>query len=316
MPAALRPRQLPDRDRSLVGSDPVLPLVQRAMEPADPQVYARLSTRDPKGPRRQVLMMQGIVDHYILPPIANSLSLAFGLDVGDPALDVASAELRDLTPLQEFLDLAGQEMTSSSSITVVTQHAADGIEDGHEVAFQTAAPKAEMRSFLKGLAVGQPVVDAACAGVPRSDPWASSSSSPAWLLVAALPRFSMWPSTSDPWLALSCSSPRRETRSLSSPTPSAAASPITGSSARALPHHPQERVADPRRHRRAAEEPAGAQALPRSQRELVERRAHRRRRRLRRRRSLDRQRHHRRPPTLLSAEPATQSPCVGRRGRV
>jgi len=41
---------------------------------------------------------------------------------------------------------------------VVTQHPSDGIEDGHEVVFQTDAPKHEYVCFLRGLLQNAPVV--------------------------------------------------------------------------------------------------------------------------------------------------------------
>jgi hypothetical protein len=41
---------------------------------------------------------------------------------------------------------------------VVTQNPGDGIEDGHEVVFQTAGPKHQYSCFLKGLIEGVPVV--------------------------------------------------------------------------------------------------------------------------------------------------------------
>ncbi|MGZ3443115.1 MAG: hypothetical protein ACXVDD_26520, partial [Polyangia bacterium] len=72
--------------RSLEAHDPALTLLQWAEEPSDPQVYARRIVREPapgEAPRH-VLMEQGIVDHYILPSIANSLSLSLGLDAAGP----------------------------------------------------------------------------------------------------------------------------------------------------------------------------------------------------------------------------------------
>ena len=37
---------------------------------------------------------------------------------------------------------------------IVVQHPEDGIEDGHEVVFQTEAPKNEYRCFLQSYAAG------------------------------------------------------------------------------------------------------------------------------------------------------------------
>jgi hypothetical protein len=56
---------------------PMLSMLQWAGEPADSPVYGRHLVREPLvGTPRHILMMQGIVDHYIMPPIANAASLS------------------------------------------------------------------------------------------------------------------------------------------------------------------------------------------------------------------------------------------------
>jgi hypothetical protein len=114
-----------------------------------------------------VLMEQGIVDHYIMPPIANAMSLSLGLDLTGTPLDGTSAELRmDGTPTLESvlpfsgatqvpLPVAGNLTSGGARVTgVVTQHPSDGIEDGHEIVFQTDAPKREYTCFLSEWASG------------------------------------------------------------------------------------------------------------------------------------------------------------------
>jgi hypothetical protein len=130
-------------------------LLQWAGEGADPPVFgAELRARG-----THVLMMQGIVDHYILPPIANATSLALGLDLAGGSLDASDARLVDYASLEELLPLVDGTTRSlpvrgnRDGVTrVVTQHAEDGVEDGHEVVFQTEPPKAEYRCFLRSLA--------------------------------------------------------------------------------------------------------------------------------------------------------------------
>jgi hypothetical protein len=155
---------------SLSEWDPVLSMLQWALEPADPPVYAARIVREPAfGPPRHVLMMQGIVDHYILPPIANATSLSIGLDLAGDEIDDDVPELASTTPLGPLLDLSGAHAiplpaggnvaTAGEAVTaVVTQHPSDGVEDGHEAAFQTEAPKHEYRCFLEGLKDGAPRV--------------------------------------------------------------------------------------------------------------------------------------------------------------
>lgn len=158
------------QDRPLTNHDPGLSLLQWAAEPSDPQVYdARVVAEpDPGTSPRHVLMVQGIVDHYILPSIANATSLALGLDQGGPAYDVDNMELAMLkqTPLQTLLPLANRSQLKlpamgnidGKTTALVVQHPGDGIQDGHEVFFQTEPPKHQFRCFLASWLKGVPVV--------------------------------------------------------------------------------------------------------------------------------------------------------------
>ncbi|AKF07738.1 alpha/beta hydrolase [Sandaracinus amylolyticus] len=150
--------------RQLTEHDVMLGLLQWAGEAADAQVYAPLLVHAPEvGAPRHVLMFQGIVDRYILPPIANPLSLALGVDRAGPALDADDPRLDAYDTLEHLLWLstrglvdlpaAGNVEIDDAIVTaVVAQHAEDGIEDGHETAFQTEAPKAQYRCFLRTFA--------------------------------------------------------------------------------------------------------------------------------------------------------------------
>ncbi len=163
--------------RVLTNHDPVLTLLQWAAEPADPPAYARRVIREPDAgaPARHVLMFQGIVDHYILPRIANATSLSLGLDLGGQALDGQAAELASTTHALDVFPLGGRGQIAlpaaanlAGGVTgVVTQHPEDGIADGHEVAFQTEAPQHQYRCFLLSLARGAPRVPA---GGPAASP--------------------------------------------------------------------------------------------------------------------------------------------------
>lgn len=166
-PAAENILRYTPRGRRLTEHDPVLALLQWAGEPADPQVYARLIVDEPiaGAEPRHVLMFQGILDTYIPPPIANPLTLALGLDLAGEELD-RSLEDR-FEPLGVTLDLAGGTRVAlpvagnrgAGTITaLVAQHPEDGIEDGHEVVFQTAPPQLQYRCFLESLALGTPSV--------------------------------------------------------------------------------------------------------------------------------------------------------------
>jgi hypothetical protein len=164
------------QDGMLTADDPVMTFAQWALEPADPQLYGLAVVREPTAGAapRHVLMMQGIVDDYILPRIANSTSLSFGLDLAGAELDTeADPRLADelavgpLLPLVPVDARAAIGLPASANVhgaagtvtAVVTQHPEDGIEDGHEVVFQTDVPKHEYQCFLASwLATGMPSV--------------------------------------------------------------------------------------------------------------------------------------------------------------
>jgi hypothetical protein len=123
-------------------------------------------------PKRHVLMVQGIVDHYILPRIANASSAALGLNLGGAAIDdnpeyVDQQRALDILPLvgrgQIALPASDDEMPVTA---VLVQHPGDGIEDGHEVIFQTDPPKQQYQCFLKTWLGGTPVVPAVDGGCP------------------------------------------------------------------------------------------------------------------------------------------------------
>ncbi len=162
---------------SLTESDPALSLFQWAAEPADPPVYARGVIAEPKeGDPRHVLMVQGIVDHYILPPIANATSLSLGLDFAGEALDESTPEVADMPHLSDVIQFSRRthiNLPASGNVTgsgkptttaIVVQQKEDGVEDGHEVVFQTEPPKHQYRCFLETLLQGPPLVPMPASG--------------------------------------------------------------------------------------------------------------------------------------------------------
>lgn len=154
-----------ENQRTLEAHDPALMIVQWAAEPSDPQVYDRAVVREPPSGAApiQVLMLQGIVDHYILPSIANATSLALGLDQAGKAYDAGNAELTMLqqpvlAPLLPLAQARSITLPATGNImgatAIVVQHPGDGIEDGHEVVFQTDPPKHQYRCFLSSFLHG------------------------------------------------------------------------------------------------------------------------------------------------------------------
>jgi hypothetical protein len=96
--------------------DPLLSMIQWACEPSDPPIYARRITLEPEdGPARNVLMMQGIVDHYIMPPIANAVSLAMGLQLAGAELDDTTANAPNYVLTQCGCDSSGPCVNSCTN---------------------------------------------------------------------------------------------------------------------------------------------------------------------------------------------------------
>ncbi len=147
----------------VTAGDPGVSLMQWSAEAADPSLYGgRMNTH--------VLMFQGIVDHYILPPMANASSLSMRLDLAGDELDAASPELKEFAAFRDVAAFSGRsvvpypvagnlERAGGSPLTgAVVQRLGDGLLDGHEIVFQTAGPKYQYRCFLATFARGIPRV--------------------------------------------------------------------------------------------------------------------------------------------------------------
>ncbi len=144
--------------------DPALALLQWSVESSDPQVYGRHIIDEPLlGDPRSVFVIQGITDHYILPPIANAVTLSMGLDLAGEALDQSNDELRAFTSFVDLMPLRNgmRRMFPVSAnrngvLAAVAQLPGDMLEDGHEAAFQTEEPKRLYRCLLRSIAGGRP----------------------------------------------------------------------------------------------------------------------------------------------------------------
>jgi hypothetical protein len=145
--------------RTIGMHDPALTLLQWGGESSDPQNYGR----DAMSPGRHVLMIEGIVDTYILPPIAQATALSLDLALVGPSWDRDDPRLAEFEPLADLLaeiptalkrphlDSFGQRVTAA-----VVQSPGDAIEDGHEAMFQTPGPKHQYRCFLETGEVARP----------------------------------------------------------------------------------------------------------------------------------------------------------------
>jgi hypothetical protein len=135
----------PSLHATLTDHDPALSLIQWAIEPADSQLFARGILREPPAGSapRHILMEQG--------------------------LDTMSTELRGMTgmtPISAMFPYSGRSAVTypvqanfgGVSTAVLVQNWSDGIEDGHEVIFQTNPPKYQYKCYLASLLTGAPSV--------------------------------------------------------------------------------------------------------------------------------------------------------------
>jgi hypothetical protein len=140
---------------------PILGLLQWAGEAADPPVYAADGAVWRGGVH--TLMVQGIVDTYILPPIANAASASLRLAPGGEALDVeVMPEHQGVVEAARLVGRSPVELPTRGNLDgwtgVVVQRTEDGVEDGHEVAYQDADVRRAVQHFLASRASGAPEV--------------------------------------------------------------------------------------------------------------------------------------------------------------
>lgn len=143
------------RGRALREDDPVLSLLQWAGEEADAAVYAPIFSRDTETPRH-TLMFQGVRDTYIPPQVANPLTLALGIDVITPVIDRSVEAVLPLTARQLISFPATTNLRGATAALV--QHEEDGIEDGHEILWQRADARTQLRCFLRTLREGEAII--------------------------------------------------------------------------------------------------------------------------------------------------------------
>jgi hypothetical protein len=176
-------------------------LFEWAEETSDPAVYERYSGQ---GKMPDVLMIQGIGDHYVPSPVANASSLGLGLDVAGktyddkdphlcpgeatvPIMECRGARRYELSPVAPLLSsVLGRKQyaaippggldakrAGSGATTFVSQYPRDMAcrQDGHEVAYQIAKARWQYRCFLESFAAGHTRVFAPPAGDPYDDSW-------------------------------------------------------------------------------------------------------------------------------------------------
>lgn len=157
----------PARGITLTEADPMLGFLQWAGEEADAQVYAPLLVGEPAiGGARHILMFQGIVDTYIPPPVANTLTLGLSIDVAGTFRDSDISAIEGYRSIETLLPLTGGVLAPlpltgnmDGTTAAVVQLDEDGIEDGHEVMWQRTDARLLVSCFLSTMAeTGTPTI--------------------------------------------------------------------------------------------------------------------------------------------------------------
>lgn len=128
--------------------DPTLNLLQATLEGADPQLYLPFFVRAPLHSTKHMLVVQGVVDNYILPPLSNGFLRSTQIDVAGPLLDTTARESLAATG-RSVLPFPVKGNVNGTHTTAVVHIHEDGIEDGHEVFWQTLEAKKILRCFMQ-----------------------------------------------------------------------------------------------------------------------------------------------------------------------
>jgi len=138
---------------------PVLSLFSMFLDPAEPISYGPYIIHEPRDGARpkHIYMPMGIIDHYMLPDIANAFAVSIGLDLVEPVIEASSARAVELAgeriiaaPVQGNLETPKGPATGA-----FIQFPEGGIIDGHHVTFQLEEPKYQYGCFLESYMPGE-----------------------------------------------------------------------------------------------------------------------------------------------------------------
>ena len=141
--------------------DPPLTLFQTVMDPVDVTTWARHVARTPLpgSAAKPLLLIEGVIDTYHLPPMVDAQGVAAGLDVIGPLVDPGADDAYTLAGLHVISAPAhvDAELGPVSGVTVQREQRV-GI-DGHHVPFEWGDVKYRYSCFFESLAkTGQAVL--------------------------------------------------------------------------------------------------------------------------------------------------------------
>jgi hypothetical protein len=158
-----------DEDDEVDIFDPALTLFQHVLESVEVMSWGRATVQHPlPGVRgKQVLHIEGVVDTYHFPRMANAYSMAIGLDLVEPeAEETAALELplvgRGVLPAPATANI-------DSRLTAVVIQRQQNHQDGHYVPFELDDVKYRYSCFVATAIANQ----FATVPLPRNDPAAA-----------------------------------------------------------------------------------------------------------------------------------------------
>ncbi len=134
---------------------PVLNLMQHFIDGGDPIAYGRLLVLTPPGTleARHVFQLYGLYDTYTPSRVQANYALAAGLGLVDHhSSAMPGEEIGNLTPLST--PASGNQVVDSKTVSALVRQYGPMDADGHFVAFDVGAARADALRFLAGVLTG------------------------------------------------------------------------------------------------------------------------------------------------------------------
>lgn len=145
-------------DEAMDRFDPVLSTLQYAWDFVDPSVHARHLIRElhPGAPAKHILQHSGVDDGYFSIYSRTALSGAIGLDFVEPNPEPETLEIMKIIAPEHSVALSTPVAANlqDATITGVVAVYEPEVMDGHNIAYQVDAVKAQYACFAKSVGVG------------------------------------------------------------------------------------------------------------------------------------------------------------------
>jgi hypothetical protein len=148
--------------------DPALTLFQHALSSVEVMNWGRATVQHPLPgiASKQLLHIEGVVDTYHFPRMANAYSMAVGLDLVEPAYEETAAQELPLVGRSVIPAPARANVDAGADLTAVVIQREQNHQDGHYVSFELDDVKYRYSCFV-ATAVAD---DIATVPAPKDDP--------------------------------------------------------------------------------------------------------------------------------------------------